>query len=515
MGEGRFSLTIPQLLQRAYKERPDNEVIFDGKRKMSYRELQHESLQLANALYKQGLRKGDLVGVSLPNWYESIVIYFAVSSIGAILVPFNPRYRLHEVEFILHNADPKVVFVSSDFTNFLDSNLVTSRSIIAVRFSYEKFQDYETLLSQGEAHTLPEDLYPDINDPFAILYTSGSTGEPKGVILSHQNINYTSTITAEGLACTSDDVFLVPVPLFHVFGIVSCLVCTIVCQGRMVLMQRFQAKEALSIIEHERVTIHHAVPTMFIMELNDPDFDSFNLSSLRTGIIAAAPCPADTIRQIRSRMGCDICVSYGATETSAALTMTGFSDEEHLKSETVGRLVEGAQIKIVNMHGQQAAIGEVGEVLCNSPGLMIGYFNVTHQNESIDSEGWYHSGDLGTLDESGFLRIVGRTKEMIIRGGYNIYPREIEELLYDHPLILEAAVIGIPDPVMGERTCAVIKLKDTNVNEDAIKQFLKGNLANYKIPDMIVFTEDLPLTASGKILKTELKKRILMGLQSN
>lgn len=512
MGEGKYNLTIPQLLQRACKERPDREVLYDGTRRMTYRELHQESDQLAAALYAQGVRYGDRIGVSLPSWHECVVIYFAASRIGAIIVPFNPRYRLQEIEYIVRNADPKFLFISNSFNDFMDSESLAGLTMITVRCLYNHLRDYEALLSEGDWQSISEVELPDLNDPFAILYTSGSTGFPKGVMLSHLNICYTSSVTSEGLACDANDVILIPVPLFHVFGIVSCLICTVVCQGRMVLMERYKAKDALTLIEQEKVTIHHAVPTMFILELNDPDFDTYNLSSLRTGIIAAAPCPADTIRQIRSRMGCDICVSYGATETSAALTMTGFNDAEVLKTETVGRAVEEAEIKIVDMSGNGVPTGEVGEIICRSPGVMIGYYKPTGHNESIDGEGWYYSGDLGTLDENGFLRVVGRKKEMIIRGGYNIYPREVEELLYQHPHILETAVIGVPDPVMGEKSCAVIKLKDTNIMEDDIKNYLRGKLANYKIPDTIIFTDELPMTPSGKIQKVKLKERIINEL---
>ncbi|MFD0693531.1 class I adenylate-forming enzyme family protein [Paenibacillus sp. GCM10027628] len=512
MGEGKYALTIPQLLQRACTESPDQEVLYDGLRRMTYGELERESEQLAAVLFAQGIRKGDRVGVSLPNWHECVIIYFAAARIGAIIVPFNPRYRLQEVEFIVGNADPKVIFVSKDFCDFLDSAAIAARTMITVRHVHGAYRYYEALLRESKNLRLKDVQLPDWSDPLAILYTSGSTGFPKGVVLSHQNICYTSTITSDGLACTPNDVFLVPVPLFHVFGLVSCLICSIVCRGRMVLMERYYANTALALIEQEKVTVHHAVPTMFILEMNDPDFDTFDLTSLRTGIIAAAPCPAETIRQIRSRMGCDICVSYGATETSAALTITGFDDDESCKSETVGRAVEGAEIKIVGMRRDELPAGEVGEIACKSPGVMIGYFNRDDQDGALDEDGWYYSGDLGTIDESGFLKVVGRKKEMIIRGGYNVYPREIEELLYRHPDILEAAVIGVPDPVMGEKTCAVIKLKDAVLFEDDIKMYLKGKLANYKVPDKIIFTDKLPMTPSGKIQKVQLKERILNEL---
>ncbi|RNB89680.1 long-chain fatty acid--CoA ligase [Brevibacillus fluminis] len=507
------NLTVSQILDQAAEQRPDHEVLYDLFRRMTYCELQEEVEALAAALVRMGVRKGERIGVCLPNWHETAAIYLAVAKIGAIVVPFNTRYRSHEVAHIVQNAQTKVVFVCEEFAEHIGIDLLLPlvEHVVTVRFKRSEAADYAQLLLEGRGGTLPVVDIDPVEDVFCILYTSGTTGFPKGAMLTHQNVIYTAAQTVETLACGAEDVFLVPVPLFHVFGMISCFMSTLLSQARMVLQEKYKAVDALRLIEQERVTVHHAVPTMFILELNHPDFSTFNLSSLRTGIIAAAPCPAETIKQLREKMGLNICVSYGATETSAAVTFTLLDDEETNILETVGKGAFEAEIKIVNDQKETLEAGQVGEIVCRSLGVMKGYYQAPEQtHQALDTEGWYYTGDLGTLDQNGYLRIVGRKKEMIIRGGYNIYPREIEELLYRHPKIMEAAVVGLPDSVMGEIVCAAVRLRENAVaTEEEMKSYLKQQLADYKVPNRIVFVDDLPLTASGKIQKGRLKDRLM------
>jgi fatty-acyl-CoA synthase/long-chain acyl-CoA synthetase len=360
----------------------------------------------------------------------------------------------------------KLVFVSEEFEKNIGINLVASYvdQIITLRFTYENCLTYNQLLCDEQAVSLPiVDIDPR-NDVFCILYTSGTTGFPKGAMLTHENIYYAGKTVTECNDSTDQDVFLVAVPLFHVFGMVACFTASLFCQGKLVLQERFKAKHALQLIEQERVTIHHGVPTMFILELNEPDLETYDLSSLRTGYIAASPCPAEVIKGIREKLGLNICVAYGATETSATVTITKLENEKEINVlETVGCPVKGAEVRIVNDARENVPFGKVGEICCRGTGIMKGYYNAVEQTKAaLDAEGWYYTGDLGILDETGYLRIVGRKKEMIIRGGFNIYPREIEEILYRNEKIMEAAVIGLPDPVLGEYVCAVIKLKPGN-----------------------------------------------------
>lgn len=504
---------VSQLFEKAFLERPEAEAVYDFTRRMTYGELYREVAAMASSLYQKGVRKGDRIGVCLPNWYEAIVLYLAIARIGAISVPFNSAYRSHEVEYIVKNSGMKMVFVSEAFANNIGMEPIASYvdEIITVRFAADSFLSYEGLVHDSQSIDLPQVDIDPCNDLFCILYTSGTTGFPKGAMLTHENAYYAGKTVTVCLACTSQDVFLVAVPLFHVFGMFACFMGALYCRGRMVLQERFKAKDTLNIIQQERITIHHGVPTMFILELNNPEFDSYDLSSLRTGMIAAAPCPAEVMKKIRGKMGMDICVAYGSTETSATFTITKLADEEANVLETVGSVVEGAAVRIVNEEKEPVQVGEVGEICCKGTGIMKGYFNSQEQTKlALDEEGWYYSGDLGTLDEKGYLRIVGRKKDMIIRGGFNIYPREIEEILYQHEKVMEVAVIGLPDPVLGELVCAVVKLKPgCEASGDELKEYIKPYFVNYKVPSKYIFVEDFPMTASGKIMKGKLKEMVI------
>ena len=327
-------------------------------------------------------------------------------------------------------------------------------------------------------------------------------------MLTHQNFIYSAEISNEKLLCTSDDVFLIAVPVFHVFGMAPGIMSAIAAGAKIVFMENYKAIHALELIEKEKISVHHGVPTMFILELNHPRFAEFDLSSLRTGIIAAAPCPEEIVRKIRNVMGCDIMVFYGLTESTASITATTFEDDDYIRSITVGRVLPGSEAKVVDSQRGNVPMGEVGELALRGRGITKGYYQMPDQTrEAIDEEGWFYTGDLATMDEKGYIRIVGRKKEMIIRGGYNIYPREIEEIYYKHPSILEIAIVGLPDTVLGEISCAAIKLKPGHFEEEeSMKDFIKDKVADYKVPDRIVFLDRIPMTDSGKIKKVSLVK---------
>jgi len=518
------NLTVSQLLEEKYQRFPEKEVMFDRTNRMSYEELRQSSFALSASLKNLGLKKGDKIAVCLPNWNEFVVIYMAIAHLGAVLVPFNTRYRQDEVEYIVRNSDAKAAFFTEEFSGVNHYNQFTEAKkkvsqleyLITVRFETEDLLSYEQLIEEGKNESFqPIELDPN-EDIFSILYTSGSTGAPKGAMLTHSNVVQTAIRSAEGMKCTENDVFLVAVPVFHVFGMVPSILSTIASGARMVLMDRYKAQEALKLEEAERVTVKHGVPTMFILELNQDNFESFDLSSLRTGIIAAAPCPEEIVRRIRHDMGCDIVVSYGLSETSPTLTMTKFNDSDNLRAETVGSALPGAEIKIVDEHRNKVPTGEVGEIACRSYGVMKGYYKMPEKTQSaLDHEGWFYTGDLGTLDENGYLRIVGRKKEMIIRGGYNIYPREIEEVFYKHPAVMEVAIVGLPDTVLGEVSCACIKLKPSaEVTEEELQMYIKERVADYKVPDKFLLVEELPMTASGKIKKVALQEQLKESLKT-
>lgn len=519
----KYHLTVHQLLENAFQLTPEQEVVYDGHRRLTYRELMEESTALAYSLQQLGIKKGDRVAVCLPNSHEFIIILFALSRIGAILIPFNTRYRVDEIEYILQDSGAKVAFFTKEFDHVqhfsqfveVQKKLSSLEQLVTVRFEEEGYKSLYELIRNGK--TL-KSSFPQIDskeDVFVILYTSGTTGKPKGVMLTHQNVMYTGIVAKEKMKCTKKDVFLIPVPVFHIFGIVF-IIHTISAMARMVLMEKFSAKEALMLIQNEKVTVHAGVPSMFILELNHPSFETFDLSSLRTGEMAAAPCPVEIVRKIKVNMGCNILVAYGLTETSANLTITDFSDDDVLKSETVGKAIEGVELKIVNPNGKEVPGGEVGELVCRSLGLMKGYYNMPEKTRDVvDENGWFYTGDLATMDQQGYIRIVGRLKEMIIRGGYNIYPREIEDIFYEHPSVLDIAVVGLPDSVLGEIVCAAIRLKpNQDVNKKRLIEFAKQRLADYKVPDKIIFLNEFPMTGSGKILKMNLQQRLKKELQS-
>lgn len=517
MFKERYTVSVNELLQKAVTSDPTKEFVYDGVRRLTYEEINNESSWLAAGLRKLGIAKGDRVAVSLPNWHEFIVINFALAKLGAILVPFNTRFRMEEVHYILQNSGAKAIFFPKEFDNVnhlenyvkLKDTLSTLEHVIGVRFTDEAVTSYTQLLESGKMEEFePVSIEPK-DDVYAILYTSGTTGRPKGAMLTHKNLVQTAVTTAEVMRCTPADVFLMPTPIFHVMGLMFTLRAT-ASEGRMVLMEAFKAEKALQLIEQERVTVHPGVPTMFVLELNHPNFKNYDLSSLRTGELGGAPAPVEVIHRIRTEMGCNVLIGYGMTETSPTLSLTDFDDDNQLRAETVGRPLPGVEIKIVDEDRNDVGINAVGELACRSFGLMKGYYNDPERTyEAVDADGWYYSGDLATIDEKGYIRIVGRKKEMIIRGGYNIYPREVEEFFYTHPAVMDVAIIGLPDSVLGEISCACIRLRpNARATEEELRSFIKDKVADYKVPDKIIFMDDFPMTPSGKIRKIDLQKQL-------
>ncbi len=514
------SKTIWQLFENTVEQGPQREALVSGDKRYSFQQVHTMAWQCASGLYQHGLRAGDRLSLIMPNWTEFVITYLAAARLGAVLVPLNVRYRANEIEFMLRNSESRMVVTCAEFGSFnfiellkdLRPSLPDLQTVVVVGQAQggPGLVSWESLLHEAAVAELPEARLDPLKDLFTILYTSGTTGVPKGVMLSHSNLVNNGLIMAEGLRVTHQDRFLVAVPLFHIFGVSACVLAAYSRGAAMVLLDIFKPDEALALVQKERITVHHGVPTMFILELNSPNFSQYDLSSLRTGIIAAAPAPAEIIRRIRKDMGCDIASAYGLTETSPCLTMTGYDDDDTIRAETVGHALPGVELKIVNDNGETLPPGEIGELACRSHGVMQGYYKMPEATAlAIDSQGWFFTGDLATLDEAGNVRIVGRKKEMINRGGFKIYPREVEELYYLHPKVLEVAVIGIPDPVLGERSLACIKLKPGEHSEAReMQDFLAGKLADYKRPDLVRFVEAFPMTSSGKIKKMQLKAEL-------
>ncbi len=513
-----YGKSISKVLNKACRSSPDKEAVYDGKNRYSYRDIETASNEIASGLSMLGVKKGDRVAVSLPVWYEFIVLVFAIAKIGAILVPFNTRYREDEAEYILKDSRAKVVFLPREYDQVnhlqqfhaIKSRLDTIQHLISVRFEHNGMKSFEDLREIGRRHELPEVKIDVKEDLFVIIYTSGTTGNPKGAMLTHSNLVDINVSCSTVIKTKKDDVFLHLTPYFHIMGI-GAILRTVICEGKAVLLESYNAERTLQLIEQEKISVHPGVPTNFILELNHPNMKSYDLSSLRLALIGAAPCPVEIIRRVKSEMGCAVLVSYGMTETSPYLTYTSVDDDDVIQAETVGKAIPGVRLKIVDDQRKEVAVGEVGELACQSFGLMKGYYNKPEQTrEVMDDEGWYYTGDLASIDSNGYVRIVGRKKDMIIRGGYNIYPREIEEIFYTHTSILEVAMIGLPDTVLGEVSCAAVILKEGHkVTEEELMAFIKEKVADYKKPDHIIIVKDFPKTPTNKVQKHLLKDMIL------
>lgn len=499
---------VSDLLKIKANKLPNREAIYYEKRRMTYGQLDREVTKLAQGLINSGINSGDRVAVALINSIEFVTSLFAIARVGAVLIPLNPFFTKEESSYIVQQTEAKALLCGEvSFYSELRAEIESLEILISVGFQAEEYLYYDDLLVGNEFEDIRVEPKGNL---FTIMFTSGTTGRPKGAMLTHENVLFSSGSASKIMECTEDDVFLIPNPLFHIMGI-TFLLRAVFCGGKLVIMRKYSVTGALALIESEKVTVHPGVPTMFILELNSSDLEKYDLSSLRTGEMAAAPCPVEVVKKIRTNMNCNILIAYGSTETSATLTLTGFDADDKARSETVGRPIPGVELKVVDENRQECKVGEVGELACKGPGVTKGYYNMPIETaQAIDQEGWFYTGDLATIDENGYVRIVGRKKEMIIKGGFNIYPRELEETLHQHPAVLEAAVIGLPDAIFGELTYACVVLREGETsNEEELLAFMKERFVKYKIPDKFLILDELPVTASGKISKIKLKEELV------
>ncbi len=511
--------TIFQVLLDAYQICPDKTALVQSERqiRLSYADLYEQATAFAAGCAQLGLREGDKMIVCLPNWTEYIITLYAAALAGWVLIPVNPRLQHTEIEFIVKNSEAKAAVVGEKISEFVDhyeifnncqSENMTLQYIISVAPNGTKqnrrWMFDEILKSGGKSRSISSaNISP--GDMAAIVYTSGTTGVPKGAMLTHAGLLFSGNAMNMALENSDKDVVLVVVPVCHVFGLALCIMA-VASKSTVVLMERFDPVSVFEVVEREKVTVHHGVSTMFVLELNHQRRGEFDLSSLRTGIVAAAPCPYEIVERIRTELGLNPILSYGMTETSPALTASHFENEAWVYT-TVGKVLPGVTLRVVDESGNSLQFGEVGELVCKTPGLMLGYYENEEANrKAIDSDGWFHTGDLVTLSESGYVTLVGRMKEMINRGGLKIYPKEVEELICQQSAVQEVAVIGVPDPVLGERSCACITLKEgCTWSPDEVRAYCKDHLADYKVPDFVDIMDTLPLNSSGKIFKMELK----------
>ena len=550
-----LKMTIGDLLDRQAERFGDRDALVhvDWDVRYTYRGFRDECDRVARGLMALGINKGDHVGVWATNYPEWVIAQFATAKIGAVLVTVNPAYRTHELEYLLHQSDAVALvligsFRTSDYVAMLNEvapelaqatpgrlhceKLPYLRHVIFVppyasggeaagecppgMFGWGDMRERGEEISPSALAQRQADCHPD--DVICIMYTSGTTGNPKGVMLTHHNLVANATYAVDGLGFTEEDRLCIPVPFYHCFGSsISTLGCVTRGAAMVVPSEYFDPGKTLVAVEKDRCTALHGVPTMFIAELEHPDFDQFDLGSLRTGIMAGSPCPIEVMRQVIDRMGArEMTVAYGLTEAAPVITLTSSGDTIERRVATVGPVIPHVEVKIADPEtGGDMPTGEQGELCARSFMNMKGYYKMPEATEAaIDAEGWLHTGDLATVDADGYYRITGRLKDMIIRGGENVYPREIEEFLYTNPKVADVQVIGVPDRRFGEEIMAWVMLKaDQEATEEEVKDFCRGRIAHYKVPRYVKFVSEFPMTVTGKIQKYVMREISIQELQ--
>jgi len=496
----------------------------------SYAELKEDVDALAYGLLSQGIAKGDRVGIWSPNRAEWTVTQYATAKIGAILVNINPAYRTSELEFVLNQSGCRLLIAAqrlktSDYAGMIAEVRPRCAGLEEVVLldtgAWRELLDAGRLAGRAVRDAALDAIELSADDPINIQYTSGTTGFPKGATLSHHNILNNGFFVGELCHYTEEDVIAIPVPFYHCFGMVmGNLAATSHGAAMVIPAPVFDPVRTLEAVQQERCTSLYGVPTMFIAELAVPAIDEYDLSSLRTGIMAGSPCPVEVMKQVIDRMGMsEVSICYGMTETSPVSAQTRADDSVERRVATVGRAGPHLEVKVIDpATGLTVARGTPGELCTRGYSVMLGYWNQPDKTgEAIDAARWMHTGDLAVMDGDGYLSITGRIKDMVIRGGENIYPREVEEFLYTHPGILDAQVIGVPDAKYGEELMAWIRLRPgaAPVTAEALREFCAGKLAHYKIPRYVHITDDFPMTVTGKVRKIEMRERSLEILGSS
>jgi fatty-acyl-CoA synthase len=510
--------TIGENLARTVERFFDREalVVRSQKHRATYAELWEETSRLAKALLARGIEKGDRVGIWSPNRYEWVVTQYATARVGAILVNVNPAYRARELEYALNQSGVRMLlhsrgFRTTDYREILSEVRGSVPALAEVVVIDDGWEDLLSSPAADEGALAARERSLSFDDPINIQYTSGTTGAPKGATLSHHNILNNGYLIGEIMAYTEKDRIAVPVPFYHCFGmVIGNLAATSHGSAILVPGEAFDPGDTLATISEERATSIYGVPTMFIAMLGHADFGRSDFSSLRTGVMAGSPCPVEVMKQVRERMNVrDITICYGMTETSPVSTQTRMDDAVEKRVGTVGRVHPHAEIKIVDATtGEVVPRGVAGELCTRGYCVMLGYWNdEAATRKSIDPAGWMHTGDLAAMDEDGYVKIVGRIKDMIIRGGDNVYPREVEEFLYTHPKIEDAQVIGVPSVKYGEEVMAWIKPRSGAVlDEKELAAFCRGKIATYKIPRYWKIVDSFPMTVTGKVQKFRMRE---------
>jgi len=537
--------TIGEMFDEIADKYPDNDAIVSihQNQRYTYRQLQREVNRAAKGFIALGLKKGDRLAIWATNIAEWIITQFATAKVGIIMVNINPAYRTHELEYSLRQSETQALllldrFKTSDYVQMFYDVCPEARDSQPGQISSQKLPFLKTavllrgekqpgMYSWDEVMKMGDELADDVpierqeeldfDDPINIQYTSGTTGFPKGVVLTHHNLVNNGYFIGECMDFTDKDRLCIPVPFYHCFGMVLSNLACMTHGATMVLpAEYFDPVSTMAAVEKERCTALHGVPTMFVAELEHPDFSKFDFSSLRTGIMAGSPCPIEFMKKVNTLMNMrEVVITYGQTEASPGITMSSTDDPLDRRVSTVGKPMPHTEMKIVDPKtGKMMLKGETGEICARGYAIMRCYYNnPVATDQAVDMEGWLHTGDLGILDEEDYCKITGRLKDMVIRGGENIYPREIEEFLYTHPAISDVQVIGVPDLKYGEELMAWIKLKDgQKIAPEEIKAFCKGKIAHYKIPRYIKFVDGFPMTVTGKIQKYKMREESIKEL---
>jgi fatty-acyl-CoA synthase len=524
--------TIPERFNHTVASWPDREalVVRHQRIRWTWSELGRRVDAFAAGLVAVGLARADRIGIWSPNNAEWIITQYAAAKAGLILVNINPAYRSMELEHVLRTSGCAALvtarrFKSSDYLTMIRAipveRVPALRTLILIGEREKDTVAFEDIATFGQRVTKPEMAERtdrlQFDDPVNIQFTSGTTGSPKGAALTHHNILNNAIFVALGMNLQSGDRLCVPVPLYHCFGMVmSSLSC--VSRGATIILpsESFDPLAALEAVEAERCTHIHGVPTMFVAELAHPEFSRFNLASLRGGVMAGAPCPIELMRRVITEMNLrEITICYGMTETSPVSFQSSIDDPIECRVSTVGRVHPHVEVKIVDDDGEVVPRGRPGELLTRGYSVMRGYWGDAEQTSaSVDEAGWMHTGDLATIDDQGYCNIVGRKKDMVIRGGENIYPREIEEFLYTHPKIETAQVFGVPDDKYGEELCVWVRLRGgATMDEEELRAFCESRIAHYKVPRYVRFVEEFPATVTGKIQKFVMRDEMIRRLR--
>ena len=541
----QLNMTVGGLLDQMAERYPDNDALVYHERglRYTYRQFNDVCRQVAKGLLRMGIKKGEHVSIWAYNVPEWVILQFATAKIGAVLVTVNTSYKSAELEYILNQSDSTTLFMVGSFKGsdyiqtvnevvpelagsrpgslscgklpFLKNVIFIGDGTPAGMLAFDEITRLGADVSDAELAAVEASL--DCHETINMQYTSGTTGFPKGVMLTHYNVINNGFNIGKCMKLTDKDRLCIPVPFFHCFGCVLGVMACVTHASAMVPVEIFDPLKVLQTIEKEKCTAVHGVPTMFIAELEHPDFASFDLSTLRTGIMAGSNCPIEVMKKVISQMNAsEITIAYGQTESSPVITQTRTDDAIELRVATVGRALPDVEVKIVDIEtGATLPPGKQGELCTRGYLVMKGYYKMPDETaKAIDGDGWLHTGDLAIMDENGYCKITGRIKNMIIRGGENIYPREIEEFLYTHPKISDIQVYGVPDRKYGEQVMASIILKKgMEMSEDEVREFCNGKIANYKIPKYVKFVDSYPMTASGKIQKFKMRDMAIKELQ--